>query len=59
MWAGLPVEMEVFNLFSGLIRQEGLSMIDNMRQRQALVPDMRIKIPDPAQAGTTRHILHN
>ena len=28
MWAGIPVEMEVFNLFSGLIPQQGLARID-------------------------------
>ena len=58
MWAGLPVEMEVLNLFSGLIRQEGLSRVEKMKQRQALVPDIRITMPDPAQAGETRPILH-
>ena len=36
VWSGLPVEMEVFNLFSGLVRQEGWS--------QSMVPDMRITL---------------
>ena len=58
MWAGLPVQMEVFNLFSGLVRQEGLSRVEAARQRQALVPDMRIAMPDPNMAGNMRPILH-
>ena len=45
MWSGLPAEMEVFNLFSGVIRQEGLPRIDGHRQLQAMVPDMRITLP--------------
>ena len=39
MWAGIPVQMEVFNLFSGLIPQQGLARIDRDRQRQSMVPD--------------------
>ena len=44
MWAGLPAEMEVFNLFSGLLRQGSLSRLEQHQQRQGLVPDMRIQI---------------
>ena len=36
--------MEVFNLFSGLVRQEGLSRMERAHQRQSLVPDLRIAI---------------
>ena len=32
-WAGLPAEMEVFNFFSGLLRQEGLSRLEQHQQR--------------------------
>ena len=42
MWSGLPVEMKVFNLFAGLIRQEGLSRVEQVRQCHSIVPDMRI-----------------
>ena len=45
MWAGVPAEMEVFNLFSGIIQQEGLSRLEKAQQRQGLVPDMRITLP--------------
>ena len=45
MWAGVPAEMEIFNLFSHLVRQEGLSRIESARQRQSLVPDLRITLP--------------
>ena len=38
MWAGLPVEMEVFNLFSGLVRQEAWIRVERARQRQSIVP---------------------
>ena len=50
MWAGVPAEMEVFNLFSGLVRQEGLSRLERAQQRQGLVPDLRIAIPPQAVA---------
>ena len=33
-WAGIEVECEVFNLFSGLIPQQGLSRIEAGRKRQ-------------------------
>ena len=50
MWAGVPAEMEVFNLFSGLVRQEGLSRMERAQQRQSLVPDLRIAISPQAVA---------
>ena len=50
MWAGVPSEMEVFNLFSGLVRQEGLSRLERAQQRQILVPDLRIAIQPQAVA---------
>ena len=50
LWAGVPAEMEVFNLFSGLVRQEGLSRIERAQQRQSLVPDLRIAIQPQAVA---------
>ena len=42
MWAGVPCEREVFNLFSGVVRQQGLSRMERAKQRQSLVPDLRI-----------------
>ena len=54
-WAGMPVEMEVFNLFSGLIPQQGLARIDKDRQRQSMVPDFKITLP---WEGRTRPVLH-
>ena len=57
LWSGLPVEMEVFNLFSGLIRQEGMSGFEKARQWQALVPNMRITVLDPV-FGVLRPVLH-
>ena len=50
MWAGVPAEMEVFNLFSGLIRQNGISRMERAQQRQSLVPDLRIAISPQAVA---------
>ena len=44
-WAGIEVECEVFNLFSGLIPQHGLSRLEAGRKRQGLVPDFRIREP--------------
>ena len=43
-WAGEPCMVEVFNLFSGQLRQQGLAMIDRDRDRQAMVPDFRITL---------------
>ena len=55
MWAGLPSELEVFNLFSGLIPQAGLGRMDKQRQRQAMVPDMKISL---TMGGVTSPVLH-
>ena len=50
MWAGVSAEMEVFNLFSGHVRQEGLSRLEKAKQRQSLVPDLRIAVQPQAVA---------
>ena len=53
MWSGLPADMEVFNLFSRYISQEGLARIHS--HRQGLNPDLRIAI----QVGDQpRPVLH-
>ena len=44
-WAGLSAEVEVFNLFSASIPQEGLNRMERGRKIQSIVPDMRITIP--------------
>ena len=44
-WAGVEVDCEVFNLFSGLIPQQGLSRLERGRKRQGLVPDFRLRVP--------------
>ena len=41
-WSGMPAEMEVFNIFSRFIPQEGLARFESARQRQGLIPDMRV-----------------
>ena len=51
LWAGLPVEMEVFNLFSGLVTQPGLSRVEKARTLQGLVPDLRITLPGTGGTG--------
>ena len=50
MLAGVPADVEVYNPFSGLVRQEGLSRMERAQQRQSLVPDLRIATPLPPQA---------
>ena len=55
IWAGMPCELEVFNLFSGLIPQAGLARMDKQRQRQAMVPDMKISL---TRGGVTSQVLH-
>ena len=55
-WAGVQCNLEVFNLFSGHLRQEGLSRLQLYTQRQGLVPDMRIMVPpmpEPLLPGGT------
>ena len=47
-WAGIDVQCEVFNLFSGLIPQEGLSRLERGRKRQGLVPDFLLRLPGQA-----------
>ena len=44
-WAGEEVDCEVFNVFSGLIPQLGLSRLEQGRKRQGLVPDFRVRVP--------------
>ena len=44
-WAGVEVDCEVFNIFSGLIPQQGLSRLEQGRKRQGLVPDFRLRVP--------------
>ena len=51
----MPCELEVFNIFSGLIPQAGFATIDKVRQRQAMVPDMKISV---TSGGVTRQVLH-
>ena len=43
-WAGVPCEMEVFNLFAGSIPQEGLNRMERGRKVQSIVPDLRITL---------------
>ena len=50
MWAGVPAEREVFNLFSGAVRQQGLNRMEAAKQRQSLVPDLRIAVQPLAVA---------
>ena len=53
-WAGVPVKCEVFNLFSGLIPQQGLNRMERGRKRQGMVADFLVKVPgDSAVAGGT------
>ena len=55
MWAGVRADMEVFNLFSHLIPQEGLSRLERHRQRQGLIPDLRIVLPVGNQPKSVLH----
>ena len=47
--------MEVVNLFSGLLTQQGLSRIDKARDHQAIVPDFWIVLP---KEGSPTPVLH-
>ena len=50
-WAGLPCQLEVHNLFAGVMHQPGLSRAEQARQYQGLVPDMRITMPGVGYEG--------
>jgi hypothetical protein len=50
MWAGVAAEREVFNLFSGAVRQQGLNRMEVAMQRQSLVPDLWIAVQPLAVA---------
>ena len=41
-WAGVPVQSEVFHLFSQVIPQRGLSRIERGRKREGIVPDFKL-----------------
>ena len=43
--------MEVFNLFSGLVTQPGLSRAEKACTLQGLVPDLRITLPGTGGLG--------
>ena len=47
----MQCDLEVFNLFAGRIRQEGLSRLERYQQRQGLVPDMRVSVPAGREEG--------
>ena len=50
-WSGIEVDCEVFNIFSGLIPQQGLSRLEQGRKRQGLVPDFRVRLPTVGGGG--------
>ena len=41
-WAGLKAKVEAYNVFSRLIPQRELARYEKNRQRQAIIPDLRI-----------------
>ena len=47
--------MEVFNLFARHIPQDGLARIDKNRDRQGMVPDLRINLTVGGQSGGVLH----
>ena len=50
-WAGVDLKCEVFNLFSGLIPQQGLNRMEKGRKRQGLVPDFLVRVPGTGAGG--------
>ena len=51
------VDLEVFNIFSGLIPQQGLSRLEQGRKRQGLVPDFCLRVPGANGGGTHELVL--
>ena len=56
-WAGIEVDCEVFNVFAGLIPQEGLSRLEQGRKRQGLVPDFRLRVPARGQGPQVEELV--
>ena len=54
-WTGLDVEVEVFNLFSGSIPQQGLSRMERGRKLQSIVPDLRITLTVEGNPSPSLH----
>ena len=50
-WAGVGVQCEVFNLFAGLIPQQGLARIERGRKRQGMVADFMVEMPGDSAAA--------
>ena len=55
IWARLPVTVEVWGLFAHLIPAEALNRMERGRKRQAIVPDFRFELPNPA-GGTKQQL---
>ena len=51
------VDLEVFNIFSGLIPQQCLSRLEQGQKRQGLVPDFRLRVPGANGGGTHELVL--
>ena len=54
-WSGLPCEMEVFNLFAGVIPQAGLNRMERGRKSQSIIPDLRISLPEEGNLNPSLH----
>ena len=57
LWGGLDCDVEVFNLFAGVIPQEGLSRMEKGRKLQSIVPDLRISLPEEGNLVPSLHEL--
>ena len=56
-WAGIEVDCEVFNIFAGLIPQQGLSRLEQGRKRQGLVPDFRLRVPARGEGAQVEELV--
>ena len=56
-YAGVPCQMEVFNLFAGCIPQAGLSRMEKGRKVQSIVPDLRICLQKEGNPVQSLHEL--
>ena len=53
-WCGLQATCEVFNLFSHLIPQEGLTRMERERKRQDCVHDFSVLFPTQTGGSSAR-----
>ena len=56
-WASIDSTCEVFNLFAGLIPQEGLNRLERGRKRQGMMADFKVRVAKEGGAVEAESVL--